>query len=71
MPHRAYIVNLEHISSIIGSDILMCDGQRIPISRSCGKDLKDAYLKFCFNNMHFEQKFLHFGLKMTFFDFLM
>ena len=48
MPHRAYIVNLEHISSIIGSDILMCDGQRIPISRSCGKDLKDAYLKFLF-----------------------
>lgn len=48
MPHRAYIVNLEHISGIIGSDILMIDGQRIPISRSCGKDLKDAYLKFLF-----------------------
>lgn len=48
MPHRAYIVNLEHISSIMGSDILMCDGQRIPISRNCGKGLKDAYLKFLF-----------------------
>ena len=48
MPHRAYIVNLEHISGIMGSDILMCDGQRIPISRNCGKDLKEAYMKFIF-----------------------
>lgn len=48
MPHRAYIVNLEYISGIVGNDILMKDGQKISISRNCGKDLKDAYIKFLF-----------------------
>lgn len=48
MPHRAYIVNLEHVSGIMGNEVLMKDGQRIPISRNCSKDLKEAYLKFLF-----------------------
>ena len=48
MPHRAYIVNLEHISGIMSDEILMKDGQKIPVSRNCRKALKDAYLKFLF-----------------------
>ena len=48
MPHRAFIINLEHISGIIGSEVLMNNGQRIPVSRNCGKDLKEAYFKSFF-----------------------
>lgn len=48
MPHRAFIINLEHVSGIMGSEVLMQDGQRIPVSRNCGKDFKEAYFKILF-----------------------
>lgn len=47
-PHRAYIVNLEHITALNASDVLMSTGQRIPVSRASFAALRRAYLDYFF-----------------------
>jgi len=47
-PHRAYIINLEHISALNASDMLMSTGQRVPVSRASFSALKRAYVDFLF-----------------------
>lgn len=41
-PHRSYIVNLNHLKSIKGNDLLMADNTIIPVSRERKKDLEFA-----------------------------
>lgn len=43
--HRSYIVNLQHASSIAKTEIVMDDGTRIPISRSAGKAVNEAFIR--------------------------
>ncbi len=47
-PHRAYIINLEHIAALNATDVLLSNGQRIPVSRSSFAALKKAYMDFLF-----------------------
>ncbi len=47
-PHRAYIINLEHISELRASDVLLSTGQRVPVARTCAVALKKAYVNYLF-----------------------
>ncbi len=47
-PHRAYIINLEHITALNAADVLLSTGQRVPVSRSSFAALKKAYMDFLF-----------------------
>ncbi len=47
-PHRAYIINLEHISALNACDMLMSTGQRVPVSRASFSALKKAYVDYLF-----------------------
>jgi len=47
-PHRAYIINLEHISALNATHILMSTGQYIPVSRNSYAALKKAYMDYLF-----------------------
>ncbi len=47
-PHRAYIINLEHIVALNPADILLSTGQRIPVARIRYTALKQAYVDYLF-----------------------
>lgn len=47
-PHRAYIINLEHITALKPAFILMSTGQRIPVPRANAAALKRAYMDYLF-----------------------
>lgn len=47
-PHRAYIINLEHIAALNPTFVLMSTGQRIPVPRANAAGLKRAYMDFLF-----------------------
>lgn len=47
-PHRAYIVNMEHITALSATDLLLSTGQRVPVSRTRYAALKKAYMDFLF-----------------------
>ena len=44
--HRSYIVNLAHIKERDENDLLMPDGQKIPVSRHRLKYFKEQYGKY-------------------------
>lgn len=46
MPHRAFIVNFRYVIGLAAMEILMADGQRIPVSRNCYADLKNAFMEY-------------------------
>ncbi len=47
-PHRAYIINLEHITALNAAGVLLSTGQRVPVSRSSLAALKKAYMDYLF-----------------------
>lgn len=47
-PHRAYIINLEHIAALHTDSVLLSNGQSVPVSRSNHLALKQVYLKYLF-----------------------
>lgn len=47
-PHRAYIINLEHVTALNASHVLMTNGQCIPVSRASLSALKKAYVDYIF-----------------------
>lgn len=47
-PHRAYIINLEHIIALNGFSATLSIGRYIPVSRSKLAALKKAYMDFLF-----------------------
>lgn len=47
-PHRAYIINLEHIAALDAASVLMSTGLRIPVPRASAAALKRAYLDYLF-----------------------
>lgn len=47
-PHRAYIINLEHITALEPAFVLMSTGQRIPVPRANAAALKRAYMDYLF-----------------------
>lgn len=46
VPHRSYIVNYDHVKSINRSEIKMCNGDIIPISRLKLKEIKDFQVMY-------------------------
>jgi len=47
-PHRAYIINMEHIASLSASHVLMTTGQQVPVARTNYTALKKAYVAYLF-----------------------
>ncbi len=47
-PHRAYIINLEHITALNDNHVVMSTGQRVPVARASMGALKRAYMEFLF-----------------------
>ncbi len=45
-PHRAYIVNMDHIRKLTTRELLLTNGKRIPIPKSGYGKLKSAYLAY-------------------------
>ncbi len=46
MPHRSYLVNLSKISSIEKSDLILVNGEKIPISKKRKKDIEAAFISY-------------------------
>lgn len=44
--HRSYLVNIQHIASIIKSELILDDKRSLPISRSEQKKVNQAFLAF-------------------------
>ena len=53
--HRSYLVNLEHIQTIMPKTLVMSSRAELPIPRGRFNDIKDAYLEHAFQK---EQVFL-------------
>lgn len=51
-PHKSFVINLMHVSSIKGYDILMKDGVRIPISQKRAVKFKAEFHSFLRNNFN-------------------
>lgn len=43
--HRSYLVNIRHICAVTQSELFMDDKRRLPVSRSVGKKVNDAFIK--------------------------
>lgn len=44
--HRSYVVNLEHVDSVLKDACLLDDGSEIPISRNSVKKVNQAFMEF-------------------------
>ena len=42
--HRSYLVNLQHVSAITRTELIMDNGTQIPISRSSYKAVNQAFI---------------------------
>ncbi len=47
-PHRAYIINMDHITALNAADIVLSTGQRVPVARTSYAALKRAYVDYLF-----------------------
>ena len=43
--HRSYLVNLQHISAIVRTEVVLDDGARLPISRRAQKEVNEAFIR--------------------------
>ena len=46
MPFKSYIVNMQYIRSFHAAEILLCNGERIPLSRLKREDFKKKYQNY-------------------------
>lgn len=44
--HRSYLVNMQHIASIVKSELVLDDKRRLPISRSAQKKVNQEFLAY-------------------------
>ncbi len=47
-PHRAYIINMEHIAALNAANVLLSTGQQIPVARTNYAAFKQAYIDYLF-----------------------
>lgn len=45
-PHRTYIINLERITALNADNVILSNGQRIPVAKATLAALKRAYVKY-------------------------
>ena len=43
--HRSYIVNLQHVSAVMKTELIMDNNVRIPVSRSAAKQVNEAFIR--------------------------
>ena len=44
--HRAYIVNLQYVSMVLKTDVVLDNEERIPVARNRLKTLQEAFVKY-------------------------
>ena len=49
-PHRSYAVNMHYIQYVTKSDIILTDGQKIPLSRNNYTKISEQFLNFTYTN---------------------
>ena len=49
-PHRSYAVNMNYIQYVTKSDIILPDGQKIPLSRNNYTKISEQFLNFAYTN---------------------
>lgn len=49
-PHRSYAVNTNYIQYVTKSDIILTDGQKIPLSRNNYTKISEQFLNFAYTN---------------------
>lgn len=49
-PHRSYAVNMNYIQYVTKSDIILTDGQEIPLSRNNYTKISEQFLNFAYTN---------------------
>ena len=49
-PHRSYAVNMHYIQYVTKSDIILTDGQKIPLSRNNYTKISERFLNFAYTN---------------------
>lgn len=49
-PHRFYAVNMNYIQYVTKSDIILTDGQKIPLSRNNYMKISEQFLNFAYTN---------------------
>lgn len=49
-PHRSYAVNMNYIQYVTKSDIILTDGQKIPLSRNNYTKISEQFLNFAYTN---------------------
>ena len=49
-PHRSYAVNMNYIQYVTKSDIILTDGQKIPLSRNNYTKISEQILNFAYTN---------------------
>lgn len=49
-PHRSYAVNMNYIQYVTKSDIILTDGQKIPLSRNNYTKISERFLNFAYTN---------------------
>ncbi len=47
-PHRAYIINMEHIAALNAAHVILSNGAQIPVARTSCAALKQAYVNYLF-----------------------
>lgn len=53
-PHRSYLVNASHISAFTAKDLILYNGNHIPIARSRLSQTKSRYMDFLMGEMNHE-----------------
>lgn len=49
-PHRSYAVNMNYIQYVTKNDIILTDGQKIPLSRNNYTKISEQFLNFAYTN---------------------
>lgn len=44
--HRSFLINLQHVSSITKTELVMDNGTKIPISRGSAKTVNEAFIRY-------------------------
>lgn len=53
MPHRSYIVNMNYISEVHKYELILLNGEKIPISRLKGKEFREKFNDFIRRKMYY------------------
>ena len=44
--HKSFLVNYKYVQRLETSELLLSNGERVPVSRNKSREIKDGYLKY-------------------------